>query len=204
MEGMSRGEVRSTLLLMALAGGLANVSVGALNAFFVVSAVESGLEAKVVGTLLAAASIAGITIRLLGGWLLDKTRASPFPAVAALMAIGTVGVALLATGKPSFIVVGVFAAFGGVWGWAGMLQYGIVLISPEAPASASGVVLSGLASGMAIGPVLFGVMAGSLGYSAAWVVAAASAGIAALLMTLVARTGRRHLVLVSGVTTVTG
>ena len=101
-----RSRVDRRLYPLAAAGGLAMLAVSALNAFLVVSAVEAGLSLATAGALLAGASIASIVGRLLGGWLLDRTR-SDGRRPSAVLLLGTgLALLLLATMNPVADVLG--------------------------------------------------------------------------------------------------
>jgi predicted MFS family arabinose efflux permease len=61
----------------------------------------------------------------------------------------------------------------GSWGWPGLAYFTVVRIHPEAPARASGVLLSGNLTGTLIGPIIVGMLARDGTYAAAWMFCAA-------------------------------
>jgi len=171
-----------SLRLLAWAGGLATLSVGALHGFVVVSAVAAGVRPAVAGILVGVASLVGIVVRVIAGWRIDRMPADGFRWVAILVGVGAVGYLLLAMQMPALVAPGVLLAFGAGWGWPGLFQYGLVATFPAAPGSASGIVQSGFAAGTAIGPVAFGLAADRVGYRWSWLAVAVCCAVAAVLI----------------------
>lgn len=181
------------LIPMVAAGALAMLAVSALNAFLVVSAVETGMSLNTAGALLAGASAASIAGRLVGGWMLDRT-ASDGRIPSGVLLIGTAGaLLLLATMQPLAVVFGAVLAYSIGRGWQGIFMYNAVQTSSNSPAMASGMVQMGMATGMAIGPAAFGLVVAERGFTTAWTgaaVAALTGGVIMILLKTPTREGR--------------
>lgn len=177
------------LVIFAVASGLGLAAVTALTSFVVVSNVAAGMGEASAGILVAAGGAFGLVVRISAGWLADRHQTGGFRPATWLLFAGAVGFTCVATGVPALVVPGTLLAYGGGWGWTGLVQYGVVSTHPDAPASAAGLYQVGLAGGGAFGPIGFGVLAEELGYGAAWLAAAGACTGAALLLVV----GRRAL-----------
>ena len=178
------------LVVLSLGSGLGAAAANSLGAFLVTSAVAAGLAEGQAGLLLTGGSVVGLGVRLVVGARADRRGRSHLPVVAAMLAGGTVGYALLATGAPPLLVLGTPVAFGAGWGWPGLFNLAVVRSSPAAPGAATGITQTGTYAGSVVGPLAFGAIAGSSGYGTAWLVVAV-ASVAAAAAVLV---GRRLLV----------
>jgi predicted MFS family arabinose efflux permease len=78
------------------------------------------------------------------------------------------------------------------WAWPGALTLAVVQRSPEAPAWAVGVMMSGLFAGAVAGPLLVGLLAEHGAFGAAWVMCGGFALLAAVTIALTRRVGRSH------------
>ena len=168
---------------ISVAGGFAAAAAGALSAFFVLSVVDSGMEAGVAGKLLAVASLVGVSVRVLAGWAVDRFPFGGFGAVVRLLTLGSVGYLMLAFGGPAYAIFGSMIAFGAGWGWPGLFHFGIVDSNPGNPASASGIAQAGLSTGAAVGPLGFGFVVEHASFAVAWVGTAGISLVAAALVT---------------------
>jgi predicted MFS family arabinose efflux permease len=81
-------------------------------------------------------------------------------------------------------------AFGGGWGWAGLLNFAVVRRSPKAAATAAGVVLAGASFGGGSGPLLFGLVAEHFSYATGWWLCA----LLALVASAIVLAARRRLI----------
>lgn len=70
----------------------------------------------------------------------------------------------------------------GSWGWPALAYFSVVRVHPEAPARASGVVLTANLTGTMIGPVVVGVLADRRMYAQAWSLCAAFSAVGAVAM----------------------
>jgi MFS family permease len=178
------------LVLLALGIGLGSTAATPLGAFLVESSVATGLRVETAGLLLASGSAASIVVRVLFGRLADGMSGGRLLLVAAMLATGVAGFALLATGRVALLLPGALLAFAAGWGWPGLFNFAIVKTSPGAPAAATGITQTGASGGAAVGPLVFGLVAEAGSYQAAWLVCGVFA-----LGALVAILAGRHLVL---------
>jgi MFS family permease len=183
---------RATLALAVLGAG-SGLGAGAANAlgiFLVASAVDRGISPGVAGLVLTFGSVVGFAGRLLHGWLADRRPGGHIAFVAGSMAVGAVGLALLAVPGTAALVVGTILGFGLGWSWPGLMQFAVVRLNPAAPAAASAIVQMGVYAGGFAGPIAFGFVAARTSFPAAWAMAAGIMVAAALLVVV----GRRLLV----------
>ena len=171
------------LLLPTLGIGLGAAAGVSLAAFLVDAAVAGGVREGAAGLLLAAASVAGVVVRAVTGWLADRRPRNRLRAVAAMLVAGAAGFALLATGSPGWpLVVGALLGFGAGWGWPGLFHFAIVDLHREAPAAATGITQTGTYAGSAVGPLVFGLVVEHASYTAAWLCSAGLVLVAAAAM----------------------
>jgi MFS family permease len=183
---------RATLALAVLGAG-SGLGAGAANAlgiFLVAAAVDRGIAPGTAGLVLTFGSVVGFAGRLLHGWLADRRAAGHVAFVAGSMALGAIGLALLAVSGTPALVVGTILGFGLGWSWPGLMQFAVVRLNPAAPAAASAIVQTGVYAGGFAGPIAFGFLAARTSFPTAWLCAAATMVAAALLVVL----GRRLLV----------
>jgi MFS family permease len=174
------------LVLLALGIGLGSTATAPLGAFIVDSSVEAGLRVGTAGLLLALGSAVNIAVRVVFGHLADGMSGGRLRLVAAMLGIGVIGFALLATGEGALILPGALLAFGAGWGWPGLFNFAIVKTNPGAPAVATGITQTGASGGAALGPLVFGLVVEATSYDVAWLVSGAIA-LAALAAILVGR-----------------
>lgn len=168
------------LFFVSAAGGLGAMVGNALGAFLVTTAVTAGVTESSAGLLLAAASVAGLSVRVGAGWSADVRPFRPLVAVGALLGLGAVGCIMIASLTPALLVFGALIGFAAAWGWPGLLNLAVVRDYPEAPAMATGISQTGVYIGAASGPILFGFVADHLGLDTAWVMTTVLAACAAL------------------------
>jgi MFS family permease len=194
----TRGSARVAPLMMPTLGiGLGAAAGVSLAAFLVDAGVAAGLREGSAGLLLAAASVTGVAVRAVTGWLADRRPRGRLRAVAAMLVVGAAGFVLLATARPGWpFVAGGLLAFGAGWGWPGLFHFTIVDLHRQAPAAATGITQTGTYAGSAAGPLAVGVVIEQASYTAAWLCSAALAlGAAAAMLAgraaLVRERGRR-------------
>ena len=178
------------LILLAVGIGLGSTAATPLGAFVVESAVNTGVEVGTAGLLLALGSGVGIVVRVVAGYLADGMESGRLRLVAGMLVLGTAGFAMLASGVPGLLVVGVVLAFGAGWGWPGLFNLAIVKSNPKAPAAATGITQTGASGGAALGPLLFGYTVEATSFGTAWLATAA----VALLSATAIVAGRRMLI----------
>ena len=76
------------------------------------------------------------------------------------------GLALAA--HPLLITLFTALAFGGGWGWGGLVLLALTRASPTALGRAMGIVQIGPMAGAVLGPLLFGALAANASFGAAW------------------------------------
>lgn len=180
----------SALLVVAAGAGLGAAADNALGAFLVESAVADGLGPGAAGLLLALGSAVNIAARLAAGLLADRRDGGHLPVVATMLALGAVGLVLLAVGGLPALVVGTVLGFGLGWSWPGLLTFAVVRLNPGAPAAATSITQTGVFVGGAVGPLGFGLLLSQASYAVAWLAAAACLLLGAGLVLL----GRRRLI----------
>lgn len=158
----------ATYVLVSLFG---QIGASVLGSFVVVSAVHVGMQEGNAGLLLAAASIAGIAARVFMGWRADRGLALDMGPIAALMAAGSLGLALIAVPTIWATVVGSFIGFVAGWGWPGLFNLLVIDRFAQAPATATSATQTGVYIGNGFGPLLFGLVA-AWSFTAAWLISA--------------------------------
>jgi len=170
--------------LVGLAGAatLGHTGADAIAAFVVPYAVFVGVGEGGAGLLLALGSAAGLAVRLIAGWLIDRRQQSGTAWMAVMLAGGGLGLAVMASGGRGWLVAGTLLAFAAGWGWAGLLAFVVVRANPETAAAASGITNTGKYLGAGGGPLLFGFLAERYSFEVALWVAAASMILGALVV----------------------
>jgi MFS family permease len=170
------------LIPIAIGSAFSSAAALSMGGFLVSSAVDGGIAEGTAGVILAAGSVAGVSMRLLVGWRADFHAEGHLRAVAVMVAGGAIGHLVLAMqGGVSATLLGAILGYGLGYGWSGLLFFAVVNLSPQAPAAATGVVNMGATAGAGLGPVLFGFIAAS-SYRLAWASAAAVSVLAAALL----------------------
>lgn len=173
------------LILLTVGVALASAGGNATPAFIVASAVDRGFAPGSAGLVLAGGSLVGILVRVAGGWVGDRIGRGSLLLVAGLVTVGAVGYVGLAISEHPLLVAAFTAcAFGGGWGWGGLLLLALTRTNPDAPGHAMGIVQVGPMTGAVLGPLVFGVLAEQAGFAAAWSAMAALAlgGVATILV----------------------
>jgi MFS family permease len=176
----------SGLLPVAVAGGAAAATVTATSTFLVVSAVAGGVAESAAGTLLAVGAVTSLLSRVGVGWHADQRNRRGLWAVAALLALGGVGLLAIATGGRWALVLGSALAFAAGAGWPGLYHLAVVHRHARVPAAATGTIQVGLSVGAAAGPFLFGLLVEATSFATAWGATAATAFTAAGLVAVAA------------------
>lgn len=187
---MAAGPFRRAPLLVLAAGMMLTAGSGnALGAFFVASAVSSGVEPSTAGLLAAVASLGGVVTRVLFGWLADRAHARWLLVVAGQMAVGAVGYALLGSGRPLLMAGGALIGYCSGWAWAGLATYVVARMHHGMTARATGITQGGLGLGSALGPLAFGATVATTTYETAWY----GTAVLSLLAAVVCGIGRQML-----------
>jgi len=188
----ANGDVASRRAVRALAvtGVFGGSAVGCLTAFFVISVTDTGITEAHAGLLLTVGSAIGLAARLLLGFRSDRRAGTGLPLIAFLLAAGGVGYLLFAVRIPLTQIAAIPIVFGLGWAWAGLFQLASLRASPGAPASASGVVQTGVYIGSIVGPLVFGYVSEISNFSLAWVLVC----IWSLIAAVCAKVAQRDLV----------
>lgn len=174
----ARHPIPSRLVLLAAGATSGLAAAGSLTAFLVESVLRNGIQAGDAGLLLAGGSAVAVATRLTVGIVSDRWSRDNLLVVAAMMALGAPGYVILAlSGNILLIALGTALAFGGGWGWSGVLTHAVVGHHSDAPGVATGVTQAGIAAGLVIGPPIFGLLVTNASFLAAWSV---SSGFAVL------------------------
>jgi MFS family permease len=179
---------RRILVLLAVGVSFAAAGGSSLAIFMVSSAVATGWTEGAAGLLFAAASVVGITARLLSGIRADHRGRNHLWVVTIMLVVGALGVAALVPGSFWLFALGAPLAFGAGWGWPGLFILSIVRLNPTIPAAATGLTQVGTSVGCVFGPLGFGALTQSHSYGTAWTATAFTLLAAAALIYF----GRRH------------
>jgi MFS family permease len=176
-------QISSALKWLAVGGFCGGAAGNALSLFVVPSAVDQGVSQAAAGVFLASSAGLVFLVRVSTGWLADRNRSSGQPEMISLLAIGAVGCAVLATATSTgTYLASMPLAMIGSWGWPALAYFTVVRIHPEAPARASGVVLTGNLTGTVIGPLIVGVLANQGLFAGAWAMCAGLSAVGATAM----------------------
>ncbi len=180
--GSGVGRTTPALVMVGVAAALAVGAANALGTFVVDSSVSRGLSPALAGLALTLGGAVCVAARVLAGWLADRRSSGHVATVAAMLVLGAVGLALLATEGPIPLVAGVLLGFGLGWAWPGLLTFAVVRLHPQAPAAATSITQTGVYAGGCVGPLGLGTLAAHAGYPAMWTTSAAGMLLAAALM----------------------
>lgn len=167
--------LRRPILIMSVSAGIATAGATAVAAFLVEFLTLRTGDAVFSGYILAFGSVTAIASRVLLGVWADRRRREVLGLVAAMFAVGAVGVALLAMSTGTLVIVlAVILAYAIGWGWAGLLIYVVVREHPASPASATGMMQAGIWTGAMAGPVIFGALVAAADFELALFVTSAA------------------------------
>lgn len=179
------GDDRTPPALVLFAAGVA-LAVAAATAAgtLLVPAIESrGWDEGDAGVLLAVASAASISTRVLAGLRGDRHPTGTWTTLTTLLVVGAAGAVVLASvGGGVATVVGAVAVVGAGWGWTGLAFQTAVRVARNRPAAAASVVLTGLSIGGVAGPAAFGAIASAVSYELSWAISTAALLVGAALI----------------------
>jgi MFS family permease len=160
---------RRALILVAVGAGIGSAAGTSMTPFLVPYLVAMGHSPAIAGVTLAAASLTGAAARIALGWRADNTRFSAQGFAALALSVGALGCAVLGIAPHGVtLAVGVALAFGGGFGWAGLVVLAVSRAHAQSPAPALAKVQAATFSGAIVGPIVFGHVASTLSYPAAW------------------------------------
>jgi MFS family permease len=174
-----RGAGFGSVHALGLAAVLASAAGVGFVSFLVIYAVDRGMSESAAGLLLAGVSLVATTSRIVLGIFADRGAQEPLRPVAAMLLASVAGYLLLTAGEPGVIAIAALLAGTLGWAWPGGLNLAVVQRSPDAPAWAVGVMMSGLFVGAVGGPLLTGFLAEHDRFALAWIACAALALLAA-------------------------
>jgi MFS family permease len=177
----------SSIHALALAAVLASAAGVGFVSFLVLYSLDSGISEGGAGVLLGGLSLAATFSRIALGVFLDRAGRDPLRPAAVMLTLSVVGYLLLIAGEPAPIALGALIVGSAGWAWPGALTLAVVQRSPDAPAWAVGVMMSGLFAGAVAGPLLVGLLAEHDAFAAAWALCACFALLAAATITLARR-----------------
>lgn len=177
-RGQFTGSVRVLTfgLMFAMAAG------STLGAFTVETGVAQGFDVRTAPLMLTFGSLFSIILRVAIGRLSDTWKDGHFDFVAGLLAVGSIGYAMLGIGSTVATVIAIPIAFGAGWAFNGLFWFAALRLRPDSPGATAGVIMPGGMAGGVFGPILFGTIAECVGYGPAWVVVAGFALTAAILI----------------------
>lgn len=159
---------RRQLLLLTSATALGTAATYASSAFFVTYAVYLSLPVGRAGLFLSLGSLSAIVVRVLAGWIVDRLGKISFLAPAAVLAVGTVSLAVTSLGNAATLGALAVVMFGSIWGWTGLFNAAVVQAYPRAVAMSTSITQVGVYVGAGAGPLLFGLVAESVSFEVAW------------------------------------
>jgi predicted MFS family arabinose efflux permease len=164
---------------LALAAAFASAAGVGFVSFLVSYSVDSGISEGAAGVLLGGVSLAATLSRIALGAAADRSGQKALRPVPVMLVLSVAGYLLLIVGEPAVIVFAALLAGGVGWAWPGALTLAVVQRSPNAPAWAVGVMMTGLFAGAVIGPLLVGLLAENDAFTGAWIMCACFALLAA-------------------------
>ena len=180
----------SSVHALALAAVLASAAGVGFISFLVSYSVDNGMSEGAAGLLLGGVSLMATLSRLALGAFADRAGQEPLRPVATMLAASVAGYLFLIAGEPVTIAVAALLAGALGWAWPGGLNLAVVQRSPEAPAWAVGVMMTGLFTGAVVGPLLVGFLAEHELFSEAWIACATLALLAAATLVVTRRRER--------------
>ncbi|MFF0149899.1 MFS transporter [Micromonospora sp. NPDC005203] len=176
------GRATVALVVIGAAATLAAAAANTLGTFLVDSAAARGLSPAIAGLTLTLGGTVCMVARVGAGWFADRRDTGHVALIAAMLVVGAAGLALLAATGSVPLVAGVVLGFGLGWAWPGLMNFAVVRLHPQSPATATSITQTGVYAGGCLGPLSLGPLAAHLGYSTMWTTAAVAMLLAAALM----------------------
>ncbi|MET8039574.1 MFS transporter [Micromonospora sp. NPDC005215] len=176
------GRATVALVVIGAAATLAAAAANTLGTFLVDSAAARGLSPGLAGLTLTLGGTVCMAARVGAGWFADRRDSGHVALIAAMLVVGAAGLALLALTGSVPLVAGVVLGFGLGWAWPGLMNFAVVRLHPQSPATATSITQTGVYAGGCLGPLSLGSLAAHFGYSAMWTTAAVAMLLAAALM----------------------
>ncbi|MFG1838692.1 MFS transporter [Micromonospora sp. NPDC049175] len=176
------GRATAALVVIGAAATLAAAAANTLGTFLVDSSAARGLSPGLAGLTLTLGGAVCMVARVGAGWFADRRGSGHVALIAAMLVVGAAGLALLASAGSVPLVAGVVLGFGLGWAWPGLMNFAVVRLHPQSPATATSITQTGVYAGGCLGPLSLGPLAAHLGYSVMWTTAAVAMVLAAALM----------------------
>ncbi|MGC4810549.1 MFS transporter [Micromonospora sp. DT228] len=176
------GRATVALVVIGAAATLAAAAANTLGTFLVDSSAARGLSPGLAGLTLTLGGAVCMVARVGVGWFADRRGSGHVALIAAMLVVGAAGLALLASAGSVPLVAGVVLGFGLGWAWPGLMNFAVVRLHPQSPATATSITQTGVYAGGCLGPLSLGPLAAHLGYSVMWTTAAVAMVLAAALM----------------------
>lgn len=182
----------ATLWLLALVFGLAGFAATSFTSFITGYAQSVGHAPASAGLILAIGSGTAVTVRIIVGFWVGRSALHPLDVALVMLAAGSIGCAIVAFAGPGALAPGLALAYGGAWGWTGLLIYTITTGSRGRPGRANGIVQAGGGIGGVGGPLVVGPLIEHVSYQAAWSMTLVSVVAAAVLLASVRMAASWH------------
>ncbi|WP_441251424.1 MFS transporter [Kitasatospora sp. McL0602] len=156
------------LFALAAAGACGAAVGNSLGGFLFSSLTHSGNSTLTASLLVSGGSVLAAAVRIVVGRRVDRSPTRPLRLLMLLFLLGAAGTALLTVPLLPAQLAGTLLAFGGGWGWAGLLHYSASVAYPGHEAAATAYTQMGVSIGGAIGPLGFGLLVSATGHTFAW------------------------------------
>jgi MFS family permease len=182
------GDLARYLVLIASVTSLGAAAAGATASYAVTAGIARGIEDATAGILLSVGSLLGATCRVVAGRVADRTKGRyALPMTASMLALGGLGVILMAVDSQVAFAIGLVLALGLGWGWTGLTHFVVSKAAGPATPSATGIVQTGSYLGSAAGPLLFGIVFSLTASASIWLLLAVLFFVAAAIAVVLAR-----------------
>jgi MFS family permease len=181
-----RDRLSRRTMVIVTAGAFVAATVGtSVGVFFTDSAVSTGLDPGVAGTVYALFSAVAATTRILLGWYSDRHPGiDSYLLAMCLLGIGVVGNVLFAMQFGWALIAGALLSYALGWAWPGLLQWSIVRDNRRVMHAATGFFQSGSSLGAGVGPIFFGAVVSASSYQTGWLTAAGLGLVATALLAI--------------------
>jgi predicted MFS family arabinose efflux permease len=172
------------LVALSVGAALGAAATTTVATFLVDSAVAQGVTEALAGLMLTLGGVICVCARLFVGWLADRWNRGHLSMVAAMLAIGASGIALLGLRRPAASLLGVTLGYGLGWCWPGLLTFSVARLRPQTPAAVTSITQTGVYAGACLGPLGAGLLVVHGGYTVVWSVSACAMALSACFMLL--------------------
>lgn len=169
----------SLMVGLVLIGLCASIASTSLPSFISTTGLAWGLSPLVVAGAQVAGSLSSVVVRIAVPIVASRHPLERRIAIiAAMLALGVGGFALLGTGTSTGFVVGTVVAYACGWGWNGLFNLVVSGVRPDGISRATGFTQGGVYIGGTAGPLLFAAVAQANGYATGWLTLAGCASLA--------------------------